>query len=320
MTTEQVPLRVRLAYRLLYGLLYLLSLLPFACWYGVSNGLFWLVYRRIRYRRSVVRDNLAACFPDWDEARLQQTERAFYRHFCDSIVEGIKCISMTDAEVRRRVLLSRPELPDEVAASGRSVLLFTSHYGNVEYLASLFDVACQGILPAVGVYSPFRSPVFDLLLRRIRSRRGMALIPMRNSIRAGLSRMQASQCVFAMIIDQTPRRTEHLYFTQFLGRPTPFHTSAAYMALQSGAPVYLAYTRKLRRGYYQVEVNELDTRPYQPFSEEQVLALTDRLAAELEKPILEAPEYWLWSHRRWKHAPRPGDRRSVLLAATAPES
>jgi KDO2-lipid IV(A) lauroyltransferase len=110
-----------------------------------------------------------------------------------------------------------------------------------------------------------------------------------------------------MVIDQSPSRQKRLHFSPFLGQSSAYHTSAAYLALKSGCPLYVFEMKKPERGFYQIWMHEVDTSAYMPCTPETIRALTDHLADLLARPILAEPAWWLWSHNRWKHQPREGD-------------
>ena len=79
-----------LSFLLAYPLLWVISRLPFGMLYFLSDGIFILVYRVIRYRRKVVRDNLNLVFPDKSEQELESIEKKFYAHLCDMFLEMVK--------------------------------------------------------------------------------------------------------------------------------------------------------------------------------------------------------------------------------------
>ena len=121
-----------LNYRLVYGFFWLLSLLPMAVLYVISDFIYLIVYYVVRYRRNVVRQNIAGSFPDKDKAYLTEVERGFYHFFCDYIVENIKLFSMSKKEMMKRMTFSglddafgvRQDLiGGEALASSRSLYL-----------------------------------------------------------------------------------------------------------------------------------------------------------------------------------------------------
>ena len=57
--------------------------------YWLSDILFLFAYYVVRYRRSVTRNNLSRAYPELGESRRKELEKAYYRHMCDLLIEGI---------------------------------------------------------------------------------------------------------------------------------------------------------------------------------------------------------------------------------------
>ena len=80
----------KVQYYILYGIVFLFSLLPMWLHYCFSDLLYVIIYRIIRYRRTIVRKNLCNSFPEKSKKELRYIEHRFYAFFCDYIVENIK--------------------------------------------------------------------------------------------------------------------------------------------------------------------------------------------------------------------------------------
>src|SRR5205085_1957731 len=91
-------------YYLVYGFFYLFSLLPFWFMYILSDGISFLLYYVIRYRRAVVRGNIAIAFPEKTEQERKIIERDFYTHFTDNWIEFIKLFSISREELNKRFM------------------------------------------------------------------------------------------------------------------------------------------------------------------------------------------------------------------------
>ena len=63
-----------------------------------------------------------------------------------------------------------------------------------------------------------------------------------------------------------------------------------------GFSVVFYHTRKVKRGYYELELQLITEAPETMKWGE----ITEAHTHMLEKAILEQPAYWLWSHKRWK--------------------
>ena len=90
----------RLVFLLSYPFLWGVSKLPFRLLYLLSNGLFFLIYTVVRYRRKVVRENLALVFPEKSLQERQRIARAFYAHLCDMFLEMIKTLIISEEDLQ----------------------------------------------------------------------------------------------------------------------------------------------------------------------------------------------------------------------------
>ena len=92
----------KIQYALIYSWVKVHALLPMWALYILSDILYVLVYKVVRYRVKVVRQNMKASFPDKSDTELRRLEREFYHHFADYVVETIKLAHISLEELQRR--------------------------------------------------------------------------------------------------------------------------------------------------------------------------------------------------------------------------
>jgi KDO2-lipid IV(A) lauroyltransferase len=273
--------------------------MPFWLWYRVSETLFILLYWVFRYRRKVTRSNLKRAFPEKSDREITSIERRFYLHICDVLVETIKTVSIKPEEVAKRMKLLNPELLQEGKKLGKGTIIVASHYGNFEWANAVMSVVDKD-LPAYTIYQKLKNPTAERLVRRLRGRFGAVLIEKHDAFRAALRHLKAPG-LMGFVADQSPSRRSTLYFTDFLRQPTAMHEGVAMLAVGREFPAVFADIRKVKRGYYEATLIRI---PVEDFAKDKdIHGFTDFHAALLEKRIIQEPAYWLWSHRRWKHAP-----------------
>ena len=292
---------------LYYLLLKPLSLLPTRVLYGLSDGLYVLVYRVFGYRKRVVLTNLRNSFPDKSEAEIRAIAGTFYRQLCDWVVESIRNFSIPLDEAMARFRVVNPELLDPYFEQGRHVALLTNHYANWELLPLGGDPYIQH--HAIGIYAPLNNAFFDRKIIESRTRHG-AGVHSKHDVRAMLERGFDVPVILCFIADQAPRRAtgDHLW-TTFLHQDTPVMRGAEKIATEHDWPVVYGRTTRVKRGYYRFELQLLTDRP----RELPPYAITQRYSDLLEAQIREAPAYWLWSHKRWKRR-RPADANPASSA------
>lgn len=294
---HKLTLAMRVAYWPLGALLKGLSLLPLGLLYGVADLLAFLARDVARYRRRVVRANLRDCFPELDDKERCRIERRFYRHLGDYFVETVKLASMSEKALRRRMTFEGTELVDRTLRSGRDIVIYTSHFGNWEWITSM-GLWCETASRAKfsHVYRPLRNPWFDRWFVRMRSRYNVS-IPMREVFRRLLIwRREETRWITGFLSDQKPSHAGKTYTVPFLGRETPFIGGTEELACKLDAVVMYFDTEVTGRGRYRSTVRLITDKP----REEEPGEITRRYAAALEEQIRRRPEAYLWSHNRWR--------------------
>jgi len=283
-------------YHIVFAVWYLLSLLPLRVHYVFSDIIYLFVYHVAHYRIAVVRKNLTDSFPEKSEQELRQIERRFYRWFCDYIVETVKMFSMSEKQIRKRMKFEGIEQFEEDFAKGRSITVYLGHYCNWEWVSSLgLHISERGT--AAQLYHPLESPLMDRLFLYSRGRFKAVSIEMKEAFKILADwQKQGRHSVTGYISDQVPGFSSMHYWPQFLNHDTPAYTGAERIARILDTPVYYFDIRRPRRGYYVAKAVKMTDQP----KAEPKFALTEQYYRLLENSIKRDPEFWLWSHNRWK--------------------
>lgn len=287
---------MKLLYYIIYPLWYLLSLLPLGVLYILSDALFHLLYHLLRYRRRIVHKNLVESFPEKSEAEIRQVERGFYHFFCDYIVESLKMMTISPEEMKRRMVFKGIEQFDEVVEAGGSCALYLGHYCNWEWVSSV-PLWVTPKAKCGQIYHPIENPEFDRLFLKQRGRMGAVSIPMNDTLREILRyRSEHQPVIIGYISDQVPHWRNIHHWCDFLHHDTPVLTGTERIVRKVNHAVFYLEMTRLRRGYYEGEI-KLITREPQSLPEYEI---TTRYFQMLEASIRRRPEFWLWSHNRWK--------------------
>lgn len=300
---------MKILYYIILAVWYVFSLLPLRVHYVISDLLFWLLFKVVRYRRDVVRKNLTESFPEKSEEELQKIERGFYHFFCDYLVETVKLMTISQEEMKRRIVFKGSELIDEIIGSGQSVTLYVGHYCNWEWVSSI-PLWINPIAWGGQVYHPLENKVFDKLFLKIRERMGSHCIAMQDILREVLKHQQENQpTVIGYISDQKPLWVNIHHWVDFLHHDTPVLTGTERIARKMNHAVLSVDIQRVRRGFYEAEFKCI-TREPQKLKE---FELTDIYFEMLEKSIRRAPEFWLWSHDRWKRTREEFNERFEVI-------
>ncbi len=284
--------------KILIAILSAFAHLPLRVMYVLADIAFVLVYYVARYRRRVVDDNLAQCFPDMDQKARAAIRRQFYRNFCDTFVEAVKLLHISDKEICQRMQFENTALIDELLSQGKSVAVYFSHCGNWEWAPSvtLHTTHHQGV-EYCQVYRPLRNHAFDALMLRIRSRFG-SLSFAKATVFRDLVHLKRDNVltVTGFMSDQKPSHNDPTVVTMFLNRPTAFISGTETLARRMGLAAIYWDMEKTARGHYRITCRLLDdgTHAGEPGT------LTRNYAAMLQYTITRNPAIWLWTHKRWK--------------------
>ncbi|MBY0434808.1 MAG: lysophospholipid acyltransferase family protein [Cyclobacteriaceae bacterium] len=273
----------------------LLSYLPLRILYLVSDFLFVMSFYVIRYRRDVVNENLKNSFPEKSTKERAVIEKRFYKNLCDYPVETLKLLTMSEADIRKRMTYKNPEVIESLAREGKSMIYLTSHQFNWEWLLA---GACLNTSPPLFyVFQPQSSEFFDRFSNIIRQRFGAQAIQKNNVGRAAIKRKGTLHAI-ALLADQFPSaQVDKRYWTTFLHQDTAFFQGINQLAIITQYPVIFFVSRKIRRGYYENELIKIAQPPYA----KDDFTVIEKYVAATEKIIHEQPQGWLWSHKRWKY-------------------
>lgn len=257
--------------------------------------MFFIVYYIIGYRKKTVRENLKIALPHLNDKERLVIEKKFYQHFCDMFMEMVKTMSLSPEEMDKRFKITNIELMKEYEAKGKSIMLLASHYASWEWLLSLnLKLSYQGI----AVYKKIANKYFDKLTKDIRSKYNTELVStdktiplMANNNRKGIL------SVYGLASDQSPKTAQIAHWENFMGIETPVHIGPELLSKKYNLNVVFAKVSKVKRGYYEMTLIPItDDAKSLPNYE-----IIHRYIKEVEKQIHEAPEYYFWTHKRWKH-------------------
>ncbi|RZJ50256.1 MAG: lipid A biosynthesis acyltransferase [Flavobacterium sp.] len=284
-----------IVYILAYPLLWLISILPFRIFYLFSDCVYFLVYYVLRYRRKVVRENIALTLPHLSKEERKTIEKKFYQHMCDMFLEMIKTMSISSEEMEKRFHVTNIDLVLDYAKKKKSVILVASHYASYEWLLTINPkIGFQG----VAVYKKIANPYFDKLIRKIRSKYNTELIETKKAIPTmAQNQRDGVLALYGLASDQSPKLDRIFHSMDFMGIEVPVHTGAEMLAKKYDLAVIMVKVKKVKRGYYEATFVSLADNP-KDFEDFQI---TEMYLKEVEKQIYETPEFYLWTHKRWKH-------------------
>jgi len=284
-----------LVFILAYPFLWLISILPFRVLYLFSDFIYLLIYHVIGYRKKTVRENLLIAFPEKSALERTAIEKKFYHHLCDLFLEMIKTLTISKVEMDEHFVLPNLDVLKEMERDGKSIALLTSHYASYEWSVSINNkLSVKGY----AIYKKIANVYFDKLVRDIRQKFGANLINTKETIPTIESNyLRGIQSIYGFASDQSPKASRAINWGTFFGIETPLQTGAEMLAKKFDMNVMYMRIQKVKRGYYECRFEVLS---YNPKSVPD-FELTLLFIQKVEEQIKEAPEYYLWTHKRWKH-------------------
>ncbi len=282
---------------LFYLIIKPLSYLSMWILYGISNFLSFVFYYLVPYRKKVVISNLSNSFPEKSEKEIKHIAHKFYNHLCDLIVESVKLFSISEKEIAKRFVVNNPEFLQPFFDEGKSVIIVGGHYNNWEILASGIDN--QVPHESVALYSKLNNVFFNEKMKASRGKFGLRMVTTKDSF-AYFKEKSDSPRMTIFGADQSPTYSKNVHWMTFLNQETAVALGTERFAKKYDLPVVYGAINKVKRGHYTLDISLITDSP----KETEDGFITETHTQILEKYILDHPEYWLWTHKRWKRKRR----------------
>ena len=284
-----------LIYILVYPFLWIISILPFKVLYLVSDGLYILIYRIFGYRKKTVKENIKLVFPEKSNEEINLIAKKFYHHLCDMFLEMIKSLSITQEQLSKRFIVRNVDELKRIDGQYLSYILMFGHYSSYEWTITIQEhIKAKGFV----IYKTLKNKYFDRLVRNIRSKYNSELVDTKQAIdKINQYHDTGKKNCIVFLSDQSPKLKKTNYWTNFMGIKVPCFVGAEVTAKKFNYPVGYMKIEKVKRGHYEADFVILAEDP----SQYKNFEITDKFNRVLESQIIQAPEFYLWTHKRWKH-------------------
>ena len=289
--------KLRLSDKIILFPLWLITLLPLRILFVISDFFFLILLYVVGYRKRVVTDNLQKAFPEKSMQEIIKIRRRFYRYLCDYFIESVYMINMGARESKRRYHFENIEMLNKLHQEGKSIILAVVHYGNWEWAT---NVTLCSEYTLYGVYKPQKNKIIDRLFIQIRSKFNSIPVPYKQTLRTITTKLSNKEPIILCLVgDQRPRKSDLEYWSYFLNQETPIITGMDKLARKLDLPVVFMNIQRVKRGYYHIKFEMIEdksklAKPYE---------IIERYIKKVEDMIHMQPEYWLWSHKRFKYKP-----------------
>ena len=283
-----------LGYYLSIPFIYFISILPLPVLYFISDYLLYpILYKILKYRKKVVSENLKRSFPEKSDQERLEIEIKFYRFLCDLFVETVKGFTISNEELKRRITFTESPDLEKWYNQGRNCIITVGHKCNYEWICRVLPLFTSYHIKVP--YRKFTNPYFDKLFTKARGQLGVELFPTFDTFKE-LKKQVSKPFMLGLANDQSAH-PDKSFWTRFLNQDTSFYVGAEKIAVSLDMPVIYGKLEYIERGRYHISFEAIEEFP----KNSQEGHILNKHANLLERDILESPEYWLWSHRRWKH-------------------
>ena len=282
-------------YLIIYPFLWCISMLSFKALYLFSDFVYLIIYYVIGYRKKTVRENLALALPHLPDQERLDIEKKSFRHLCDMFLEMIKTMTISKKEISKRFTFTNLDVYKKLETQEKSIAMMMAHYASYEWAISMNTHATYS---GFAIYKKIANPYFDTLVRNIRSRFKATLITTKETVPCITNNKKNNLLsVFGFASDQSHKAESAFHWQKFMGIEVPVHTGAEMLSKKHNMNVIFLKVKKVNRGYYEASFEILSEN----VNEVPNYEITDKFLKLVEQQIYEAPEYYLWTHKRWKH-------------------
>ncbi|MCA3129693.1 MAG: lysophospholipid acyltransferase family protein [Betaproteobacteria bacterium] len=280
-----------LAVRALLSLMWLLHFLPVRLLAPLGAGAGMLLFALSAERRHVARTNLRLCFPDRSDQWHERVLRAHFRCFGRSLLESSIAWFGSPARLRQVVRVEGLEHLHNAAEKGFIGLV--PHFCPLDLEGIRMTLEFRGM----AVYAHQKNRYFDTFLQRVRSRfNGTRMVARQEGVKAIIRGMRAGYAL--QLSPDMDLGARDALFVPFFGVPAATVTVLSRLARLTGAAVVPLVIRQEPDGY-RIRVHP----PWRDYPGSDVETDTRRMNAFIEQCVLEAPEQYLWLHKRFKTRP-----------------
>ena len=282
--------------RIFLSLLLIISYLPMRVLYLLFYPFYFVIHYIIKYRKTITLQNLTLSFPEKENKDILMLYKLFQKHLADLGAEMVKMLSISRKSVEKRYKCVNPEMVNQFYRQGKSVILISSHYNNWEWMVLRLDE--MFLHHGIGVGKANTNKNFEKWINKRRTRFGTEVI-FADNIRDAFEKYnsQNTQCAYMMLGDQSPNNLKKSHITTFLNQESCMIYGPEYFAKKYDLPVLYYEVMKTKRGFYEVHLELITEKPQETAGGE----IIEKYVQLLEKTIKKTPQFWLWSHRRWKN-------------------
>ncbi|MFA9289966.1 MAG: lysophospholipid acyltransferase family protein [Solirubrobacteraceae bacterium] len=280
----------------LFNLILVISKLPLNFIYKITDFLIFFVFNVFRYRTKLIKDNIKNSFPEKSDKEIKEIIKGFHTHFSTLIAEIIKLFTITEEEQFNKLTINNLDSFVNRPNKSKNVVILLGHVINWELLFILKNLFLDTNI--MGVYMKIQNKFWDEKILNLRSKYGVNLIKMENTLDLMRNTTNDGSSFFLLIGDQSPHISKAKFSLNFLGRETPIFVGYDFLSVEKKFDVFYLEVESTKRGKYTLSLHDIKPENGEEFKE---LEISKKYFQLLEATIRKNPSNYLWTHNRWKH-------------------
>lgn len=228
------------------------------------------------------------------QIEVERSSRKVFHYLIRNYYDQFRLPRLRPDDLDRLVTVHGQEYADQALAGGKGLIIVTAHFGAPEVVGQI--LATRGYQTTIVVEHIQPEAVFELMTR-LRGSKGIRIIPIDKPL-IGLFRALRRNMVVGLMGDRDISRSG--IYVSFMGDETRVADGAVQLALRTGAPLMVAFCRRLPNHRYYAVGRPAFHVPDTGNFEHDVRAGTERLLREMESFIREMPEQWVVSVPLWR--------------------
>lgn len=278
---------------LVYLKLWSWAQLPYRMLLGIGVMIGWVFKKLSKSRRQVIQRNIETCFPTLTDEEQKALIDHNYRETGMMVSHTLKAFLSWSDGLFKDLTIEGAEHLKAAQARSQGVLLVSGHFTALDIGGR---VICEQF-PVSGVYRPHKNVVQEYVVKTSREKYAKQMFT-RDELKAIIKELKAGGIVW-YAPDQDYRRGQSI-FSEFFGTVASTITATHQLARISGCQVMFYSVKRIpEKPYYQLAI----TPPLDNFPSKDAQLDTDRINQGIEQMVKEAPEQYLWLHKRFKTRP-----------------
>ena len=239
----------------------------------------------------MIHSNIKKAFPDIDQLKLNRITKMMWNNYGRVFAEYMFIRDFRFGKLASNIEVQGQEILEDIKINNKQVIFISGHLSNFELMAMHLEKA--GISLAA-IYRPLNNLYLNKVMEKIR-KNYICKYQIKKGI-GGMKRLinlKRKNYSTALMIDQ---RVSEGILSNFFQHKAFTTTIPGQLIKKFNIPVVPVYIERIKDINFKITIEKPVT-----FSREQSIEyITENLNSVLEKMIIKKPEYWIWTHDRWK--------------------